>query len=65
MDNVLIKTSPNLLAAMQRAIHHKPTEDELRKQKISFIYGSLDKNSELPRESIQVVLDQHEGRTGK
>lgn len=63
MNTVQMKTSPTLLAAMKQAIHHKPNEEQIRKQRISFIYGSLDKDSILPRDRIEDVLDVHEGRT--
>ncbi|MGF6118709.1 hypothetical protein ABIE30_003634 [Janthinobacterium lividum] len=63
MNTVQMKTSPTLLEAMKQAIHHKPTEEQIRKQRISFIYGSLDKDSILARDRIENVLDVHEGRT--
>lgn len=62
MPNAQLKTNPSLLKAIKQAATRTPTENELRAQRVSFIYGSLSTTSSITRAQVQVVLDKQEGR---
>jgi hypothetical protein len=57
-----LKTSDSLLDALKRAAAYKPTAEELERQRVSFILGSLREESTVTRERVQEVLAQQEGR---
>ena len=57
-----LQTSEKLLNALTRAAKKKLSESELREQRISFIMGSLDKDSTITREQVSRILAQQEGR---
>jgi hypothetical protein len=38
------------------------SRDQLRKQRVSFIYGALPEHSSITRQQIEQVLDQHDGK---
>ena len=56
-----LKTDANLLRALQRASTRKPTAEELRQQRVSFIMGLLKENSGVTRSRIQEVLAKQDG----
>ena len=60
-----LRTKESTLQALERASRKTPTSDELKRQRISFIIGSLDKNSQVTRAQIQEVLAEQEGITRK
>lgn len=62
MGEMKIKTSEELFNLIEKAKAHKPTEEEIRQQRISFIFGSLGKSNAITRDRIQNVLDQQEGK---
>lgn len=62
MGEMKLKTSAELFNMIARAKTHKPTEEEIRQQRISFIYGSLGKSSSATHDRIQNVLDAQDGR---
>ncbi len=63
MSDMKLKTSEELFKLIEKAKAHKPTENEIRQQRVSFIFGSLGKSSNaITRDRIQVVLDQQEGK---
>lgn len=57
-----LRTDKELLDAISAAARHKPTADELFRQRVSYIYGSLRNSSTVTREKITDVLAAHEGR---
>jgi hypothetical protein len=57
-----LKTNESLLAALRRASTRTPTAEEVEKQRISFIMGSVKKSSGVTRARIQEVLAQQEGK---
>jgi len=56
-----LKTSETLLRALRDASKYVPTADELQKQRVSFIMGSLKEESNVTRSRVQEVLDEQEG----
>ena len=65
MGEMKLKTSDELFRMIEEAKMRKPTADEVRKQRVSFIYGSLGKESAITREHIQKVLDAGEGKAAE
>jgi hypothetical protein len=58
---VEISTDENLLIALKKHAEHKPTHDEIREQKVSFIYGALKLDSNITKEQVKKVLVNQEG----
>lgn len=56
-----IKTDGALLQRLRNAGQFVATRDQLRKQRTSFIYGSIPKDSTITREQIERVLNHVEG----
>ena len=56
-----IKSHESLLARLTAATQVKLTREQLRKQRVSFIYGSLPKDSRITRQQIENVLSSVEG----
>lgn len=57
-----IRTNAKLLKALKSVPNRKLTEDELYKQRISFIMGSLSDDSTVTRAQVTKVLSDFEGR---
>ncbi|WP_141749548.1 hypothetical protein [Duganella phyllosphaerae] len=57
-----IRTSPDLLRAIKEASTKTQTADEIRQQRISFVYGSLGAKSSVTRAQVESALERHEGR---
>ena len=57
-----LKTRESLLEALRNASQHAITEDELRKQRVSFIMGSISEGSGMTRARVEELLDKQEGR---
>lgn len=55
------KTDPELLARLEKAAKAQLSAKTLRKQKVSFIMGSLGEESTITRERVEEVLDKLEG----
>lgn len=58
-----LKTDNSLLKALEKASSEKPDAEELLEQRVSFIYGALDADSEMTRDAIKQILLEQEGRT--
>ncbi len=59
-DNGL-RTDPKLLDAMKAAAARKLTPEEMRNQRVSFVYGSLGSKSEVTRARVKELIEQQEG----
>lgn len=57
---MVTQTTASLLKALKRA-GERMTAEEVRKQKISFIMGSLGENSTLTRERVEAELNKLAG----
>lgn len=57
-----LRTNEKLLARLKADSNRKLTEDELYKQRVSFIMGSLSDNSTVTRAQVTEVLANFEGR---
>ncbi|MDX2210080.1 MAG: hypothetical protein SFV20_06945 [Sphingopyxis sp.] len=56
-----IATDASLLAKLAAASRVALTREQLRRQRVSFIYGSLPKESTITRQQIENVLSKSEG----
>lgn len=56
-----IKTDGALLERLQKAARHEMTVDELRRQRVSFVYGNLPEGSPMTRNEVAVALARHDG----
>lgn len=62
MDKLMeLKTSATLLTALGNASSKKQTADEIKEQRVSFIFGSIDEKSGVTRSRIQEVLEEQQG----
>ena len=55
------KMDKALEARMKRAAGKPMTKEEVRKQRLSFVYGQLPSSSTLTREEVAQLLDAREG----
>lgn len=58
-----LATDGALLGALKKAVEWKPSAEELLKQRISFVYGSVNPASGITRTHIRNVLAEHAGST--
>lgn len=56
-----LRTKDSLLRALEKASARAPTAEELRKQRVSFIMGSLKESSGVTRARVEQVLAEQEG----
>lgn len=57
-----LKTSEKLLQRIRTASDRKLSADELRKQRVSFVIGSLSAESNVTRSQVNDVIEDFEGR---
>ena len=57
-----LHTNEKLLKKLRESRNRQLTEDELYKQRVSFIMGSLSDNSTVTRAQVTKVLADFEGR---
>jgi hypothetical protein len=55
------QTDPRLLTKLEKAAKRRLSPEELRRQKVSFILGSLGEESTITRERVERELDKLEG----
>lgn len=56
-----LKTRESLLAALRSASRREPTAEEIEKQRVSFILGSLKEKNTMSREKVVELLRKQEG----
>lgn len=57
-----IKTEPSLLKRLHASAGKSLTREQMFKQRVSFIYGSLPQDSTITRQQIVEVLSGEEGQ---
>jgi len=60
-----LKTNDRLLNALTEAKNYKMTAEEIRRQRISFVMGSLSLTNTMTRADVEAVMDAQEGRQGE
>jgi hypothetical protein len=56
-----LKTKESTLKALKKAAGRRLTPEEIHKQRISFIMGSLDAKSSITREKVEKLLAEQRG----
>jgi hypothetical protein len=51
-----VKTDPRLQQSMLRAAGARLSADELLAQRVSFVFGSMDRNSNVTKEHVREVI---------
>lgn len=57
-----LRTSEALLKALEESSPRHPLPDQLERQRLSFVMGSLDDDNDMTREEVQSVLEKQDGR---
>lgn len=57
-----LETSPALLEAIRKASVTELTADEVRRQRVSFVMGTLKDQSSITRDRVEEVLAKQDGR---
>jgi hypothetical protein len=57
-----LKTEESLLRKLRRAATQVPTAEELEKQRVSFVMGSLGRKSTATRAQVEEMLAKQEGK---
>jgi hypothetical protein len=60
MEN--LKTSADLLDKLKRATRQVLSEDEIRRQRASFVFGAINSDNDVTKERVEEILARHEGR---
>ena len=56
-----LKTDDSLLSALRNAATKKQTANEIQEQRISFVFGSLDSDSDVTKEQIRQIISAEKG----
>jgi hypothetical protein len=56
-----LKTKESTLSALKKAAGRRLTQEEIQKQRVSFIMGSLDAKSSITREKVEKLLAEQRG----
>jgi len=51
-----LKTDQSLLSDLRSAVEHKPSQEELAAQKVSFVYGFMKTSSGITREQVRNLV---------
>ena len=57
-----LKTSEKLLEALRKSATRAPTAEEIEKQRVSFVMGSLGRESTATKAQIKEMLAKQEGK---
>lgn len=58
-----LRTDSVLLARLTEAAKRQLTSSELRKQRVSYVFGNMRDESTMSRAQVEAVLDRAEGRS--
>ena len=56
-----LKTNVGLLEALEKAASRRLTSSEMLEQRVSFVFGSMDSDSDVTRQHIKQVIVEQEG----
>ena len=56
-----LHTDPKLLAKLEESATRQMSEDEIRKQRVSYVMGMLKEDSPLTRERVRDIINQQQG----
>lgn len=55
------KTDPAFLARLAQAAKHEMTVEEIRRQRVSYVYGNLPQGNTMTRREVAAALSRMEG----
>ncbi len=55
------KTDPILLERLQRAAKHEMSAEEVRRQRVSFVYGNLPHDNPMTKQQVASAIARMEG----
>jgi len=55
------RSDAELLERLRQAARKEMTPDEIRRQRLSFVYGNLPNGNTMTRNEVEVTLDRLEG----
>jgi len=61
MQTAELRTSEALLRKLQDAVRRKQTRQEIDRQRISFVYGSMSFSSDITKEEVESLVNQQAG----
>jgi len=56
-----VTTNATLLRELEQAASKKMTAEEVREQRVSFVYSAMGSTSQMTRDRVRQVLDEKEG----
>ena len=60
MEN--LQTSNDLLEKLRRATRVELSADEIRRQRVSFVFGAINSGNDVTKEKVDEILAKHDGR---
>ncbi len=57
-----IKTQPDLIRALKKAASLELSADDVHRQRVSFVMGTLKEKSDITRAKVEQVLAKQDGR---
>ena len=57
-----LKMDKNLKRRLKLAAGKPMTKEEVRRQRISFVYGNLPSSSTMTREEVEKIVDKYDGQ---
>lgn len=57
-----LRTDPRLLDALKSASMRYPSVDQIERQRLSFVMGTLSTANHMTRQDVKKIIDLHEGR---
>ena len=55
------KTDPELLERLKNAVRHEMSPDEVRRQRLSFVYGNLPQDTTMTKHQVEAALARLDG----
>lgn len=57
-----LQTNEKLIRALTDGAKKELSKRQVDRQRVSFVYGSLDERNDMTRQQVQSALEKHEGR---
>lgn len=60
-----LTTSDELLSKLKTAAAHKPSQNEIFEQRVSFVFGSIKESSGVTKERVRQLILEQKGATAE
>ena len=57
-----LQSESSLTDALREAAGRKMTPEEIREQRVSFVMGTIHRDSDVTREDVRRIIEEREGR---